>query len=254
MPNCPSIDPLVTPYIDGELGSAERQTIEGHLGACPSCWSRVHAERAVRDLLRHRKPLLHHDSAPGELRARCAALSVQVPAGGSPALRLWGRARLAPFALAAGLVLLVGGAFLVRITVTSPRVMAAELTADHIKCFAMNAVLRAQQSPASVESSMAAGFNWNVHLPDVSHEGLELVGSRPCLYGGGKVAHLMYKHNGQPVSLFMLPDTAKAEQLVEVFGHEAAIWSVGDRTFVLIAREARSEVQRMAAFVHAAMK
>jgi anti-sigma factor RsiW len=254
MPNCPSIDPLVTPYIDGELGSAERQTIEGHLGACPSCWSRVHAERAVRDLLQHRKPLLHHDSAPGELRARCAALSMQVPAAGTPALGLWWRARLVPFALAAGLVLLVGGAFLFRITVTSPRVMVAELTADHIKCFAMNAVLRAQQSPASVESSMAAGFNWNVHLPDVSQQGLELVGSRPCLYGGGKVAHLMYKHNGQPVSLFMLPDTAKAEQLVEVFGHEAAIWSVGNRTFVLIAREARSEVQRMAAFVHAAMK
>jgi anti-sigma factor RsiW len=254
MPNCSSIDPLVTPYIDGELGSAERQTIEGHLGACPSCWSRVHAERAVRDLLQHRKPLLHHDSAPGELRARCAALSVQVRAAGTPALHHWWRARLGPFALAAGLVLLVGGAFLFRITVASPRVIAAELTADHIKCFAMNAVLRAQQSPASVESSMAAGFNWNVHLPDVSQQGLELVGSRPCLYGGGKVAHLMYKHNGQPVSLFMLPDTAKAEQLVEVFGHEAAIWSVGNRTFVLIAREARSEVQRMAAFVHAAMK
>jgi anti-sigma factor RsiW len=254
MPNCSSIDPLVTPYIDGELGSAERQTIEGHLGACPSCWSRVHAERAVRDLLQHRKPLLHHDSAPGELRARCAALGGRVPAAVTPALGLRWRARLAPLALAAVLVLLVGGAFLVRITVTSPRVMAAELTADHVKCFAMNAVLRAQQSPASVESSMAAGFNWNVHLPDVSQEGLELVGSRPCLYGGGKVAHLMYKHNGQPVSLFMLPDTAKAEQLVEVFGHEAAIWSVGNRTFVLIAREARSEVQRMAAFVHAAMK
>jgi hypothetical protein len=51
----------------------------------------------------------------------------------------------------------------------------------------------------------------------------------------------------------MLPRTQRSEQLVEVLGHEAAIWSVGDRTFVLIAREARSEVERMAAFVHAAL-
>ena len=28
--------------------------------------------------------------------------------------------------------------------------------------------------------------------------GLELVGARPCLYGEGKVAHIMYRHNGRP--------------------------------------------------------
>jgi anti-sigma factor RsiW len=255
MPDCSSIDPLVTPYVDGELAAAERQTIEQHLGACPPCRSRVDAERTVRALLQHRKPLLHDDCAPGELRARCTALSGGVPPAVAAAVGPRWRARRGPLALAALLVLVVGGAFLSRVTATSPRLMAAELTADHVKCFAMNAVLRAHQSPAAVESSMAAGFNWNVHLPDAStHEGLELVGSRPCLYGQGKVAHIMYKHNGRPVSLFMLPGTARAEQLLQIFGHEAAIWSVADRTFVLIAREERSEVQRMAAFIHAGMK
>ena len=37
-------------------------------------------------------------------------------------------------------------------------------------------------------------------------------------------------------------------------GHQAAIWSVGDRTFVLIAREPRDEVERMTSFVHAALR
>jgi len=60
----------------------------------------------------------------------------------------------------------------------------------------------------------------------------------------------MYRHNGRPVSLFMLPHTSKSDQLIDVLGHEAAIWSVGDRTFVLVAREARSEVERLASFVH----
>jgi hypothetical protein len=157
--------------------------------------------------------------------------------------------------MAAALILLVAGAFVYRATGSSSRLMAAELAADHVKCFAMNAVLRTQHSATAVESALASGFNWNVHLPDhAEREGLELVGSRPCLYGQGQVAHIMYRHNGRPVSLFMLPRTRRADQLVNVLGHEAAIWSVGDRTFVLVAREARSEVERMAAFVHAAIR
>ncbi len=165
------------------------------------------------------------------------------------------RARLAPLALAATLVLIVGGAFVIQLTPRSSRLMVAELTADHVKCFAMNAVLRTHQATEAVESSLASGFSWDVRLPESPERaGLELVGSRPCLYGEGTVAHIMYRHNGRPVSLFMLPRTKRSEQLVQVFGHEAAIWSAGDRTFVLIAREARSEVERMAAFVHAALR
>ena len=80
-----------------------------------------------------------------------------------------------------------------------------------------------------------------MHLPDdPARAGLELVGSRPCLYGEGEIAHIMYRHEGRPVSLFMLPRTARTEELVEVLGHEAAIWCVGDRTFVLVAREPRA--------------
>jgi anti-sigma factor RsiW len=93
-----------------------------------------------------------------------------------------------------------------------------------------------------------------VHLPeDASTAGLELVGARPCLYGEGRVAHIMYRHEGHPVSLFMLPQTERAQALVEVFGHEAVIWCANKRTFVLVAREPRRDVERMAAFVQAAL-
>jgi anti-sigma factor RsiW len=88
----------------------------------------------------------------------------------------------------------------------------------------------------------------------LEHAGLELVGSRPCLYGQGKVAHLMYRHEGRPVSIFMLPNSMRPDQVVEVMGHEAVIWSIGGRTFVLIAREPRAEVERMASIVQAALR
>jgi len=64
----------------------------------------------------------------------------------------------------------------------------------------------------------------------------------------------MYRHNGRPVSVFMLPKTTRPEEIVEVMGHEAAIWSAGDRTFVLIAREPPAEVARMVSFVQASLQ
>jgi hypothetical protein len=68
------------------------------------------------------------------------------------------------------------------------------------------------------------------------------------------MAHIMYRHNGNPVSISMLPASARHAALVEVMGHQAAVWSAGNRTFVLIAREPRAEVERMTSFVHAALR
>jgi anti-sigma factor RsiW len=235
----------------------------------------------VHRLVAARRDVLTEVRAPDALRAKCAVLvrnlalkgdvsttPLEAPAKSGPGpmfppaartsrlqpVPTW-RARLYPMALAAMLVLLVGAAFLYRLTESSTRVMAAELTADHMKCFMINTVLGTSHPAAAVESSMATSFGWNARLPDHTAEiGLELVGSRPCLYGEGRVAHIMYRHNGKPVSVFMLPKKRRPEELLHVMGHEAAIWSDGDRTFVVIAREPRSEVERIAEFVHASLK
>ena len=125
MPDCQSIDPLVTPYVDGELDSANRERLEHHLRACPPCYSRVQAERAVRNLLQQRQPLFRGECAPAVLRARCAAYRPVASLSGATATA-W-RRRAAPFAAAAALVLVVGGAFLYQATARSSRVLAAEL-------------------------------------------------------------------------------------------------------------------------------
>ncbi len=260
MPDCSSIDSLVTPYVDGDLTGASRDALEHHLRACPPCYSRVAAERAVRDLLHARQASFKGECAPAVLRATCLGYGAQ---GGTSKTTAFGpvsaaadarwRRRATPLAAAAALVLVVGGAFLYQATDNSSRVMAAELAADHVKCFMVNAVLGTHQSAATVEQSMASGFGWGLHLPaGTEQEGLELVGARPCLYHKGQVAHIMYRHNGEPVSLYMLPKTVHPEQIVEALGHECAIWSGADRTFVLVARETRGEVERLAAFAHAA--
>ena len=264
MLTCQTFDPLITPYIDGEIGDADRRAVDQHLRSCQSCYSRVAAERAVHDLVRARSGTLASARAPESLRKACSAIvtNYESPADRhqTPGTRrpVFGTARwrpatvshLAPYALAASLVLFVGGAFVYQATGRSDRVMAAELAADHVRCFAMNAVLGTHHGAAAVESSIADSFGWRIHFPeDRAVEQLEVVDGRPCLYAKGKIAHIMYRHQGRPVSLFMLPDTARARDLVEVLGHEAAIWCDGNRTFVLVARESKPEVQRLAAFV-----
>jgi len=268
MPSCKQHEPFFTPYVDGELDAERRAAVDAHVRVCPPCHSRVEAERAVRELLRTHQPALRQECAPDVLRARCAAAGAErPPAGGLASPRAGaGRAigasrrfvaRATPFAIAASLVVVVGGAFVYQLTDRSSRVMAAELTADHIKCFGViNRVLGTHDTPpAVVESSLASGFGWPVHLPERPDRlGLELVGARPCLYGQGRIAHIMYRRNGEPVSVFMLPRSERREEVVDVMGHEAAIWSAGDRTFVLIARAPRAEVEQLASFVHASLR
>jgi len=252
MADCRKLDPLVTPYVDGELDARERADVDSHLRVCPPCHSRVTAEQAVRDLLHARKHALELECASAALRAKCAGHKgiVRANKGYDPF------SRVRALALAAALVLVVGGAFLYEATDRSSRVMAAELVADHVKCFAANRVLgTTTQSAGLVEQSLASSFGWHVRLPPSPQEiGLELIGARPCLYGEGRMAHLMYRHNGQPVSVFMLPNASRQEALVSVLGHECAIWSEGDRTFVVVARERREDMAHVASFVRASLR
>lgn len=271
MSECTSIEPLVTPYVDGELSGPDRARVDDHVRRCAPCYSRIAAEGAVRDLVRERRSALTMEHASASLRLACSGLAGRSDprTAGSPAAaqdveqsgysggRSWlpSWRSLAPIALAASLVLLVAGAFLYQATLHSSRVLAAELTADHLKCFTANSILGTHDAPAAVESSMLSAFGWQLHLPrELDASGYELVGARRCLYGEGKIAHLMYRDEGRPVSIFMLPSSIRAEELVEVLGHEAAIWSSGDRTFVLVTRGSRAEVEKMATFVKAALQ
>ena len=128
--------------------------------------------------------------------------------------------------------------------------MAAELAADHVKCFLLQDLIGTKQPAGPVEYALASKFGWSAHLPErPDRAALELVGERTCLYGQGRVAHIMYRHEGRPVSLFMLPNVTRKDEVLDTLGHGAAVWSVGSRTFVLIGREPKVDFERMARFV-----
>src|SRR5919199_1090699 len=127
MRNCNSIDPLVTPFVDGELTGADRDAVVEHTRVCAPCHSRIAAERAVRDLIRSRREALARDAAPAALRDKCREAAARAETRGASRLQRaaawfrpahaqpW-RVRLAPYALAASLVVIVAGAFIYQLT------------------------------------------------------------------------------------------------------------------------------------------
>lgn len=246
METCRSIDGLVTAYVDGEGTPAERAAVGAHLAACPPCRQLAAVEDAARRVVRAHADTLRGE-APAALRARCFALRSAQPERMTIS-SLWRRPMVSLFATAA-LVLALGGLLVYSLTAGSSTMLATQLAIDHMKCFA----LFPGAGPVDVraaEAGLQQRYGWQIRLPEgAGTSGVQLVGARRCFYGRGSLAHLMYRVDGRPVSLFMLPGTVRPSAVVSALGHEAVIWSAEGATFVLLGREPRVELQRIAVYL-----
>ncbi|MGZ3480640.1 MAG: anti-sigma factor family protein, partial [Myxococcaceae bacterium] len=65
---CPDLDPLIYPYLDGELDEAERGHIEAHVSSCGACRTRLSREAAFQGALRRSVHLRTRAPAPEALR------------------------------------------------------------------------------------------------------------------------------------------------------------------------------------------
>lgn len=66
--------------------------------------------------------------------------------------------------------------------------------------------------------------------------GLALVAVRRRLYGDGFAAHLLYRLDGEPVSLFVMPGIERPADELRVLGHEELVWNDGAKTYMLVSR------------------
>ena len=64
---------------------------------------------------------------------------------------------------------------------------------------------------------LADDYGWDVHVPPSSPpDGVQLIGARRCLYADGRIPHVMYRVNGQDVSLFVLEGVTRPDADVTV--------------------------------------
>jgi anti-sigma factor RsiW len=243
MLRCEEARRLLTPYVDDEVAAAERQALEQHLGACPPCSSRAAAERTARRVMLLRGRTLS-PRAPDALRRRCASLAPG-PRRAS-AWPGWRRLSLASGSLAVVVLAAVIG---IGVATASPSLLAAELTLDHLKCFALFEPRDAAPDPGVVASRLAAAYGWRLAIPgSLAREQLTLMGARRCFSTDGTVAHVLYRHAGRPLSFFVMPGRAREAARVAMAGHVARIWSRGETTYVLLGSTSDPGLDSVAAY------
>jgi anti-sigma factor RsiW len=238
MSECRRVSERLAAYVDGLLPVSDRDSVDRHLSVCSECRRQAEDERTGQRILHERRAQLLVEPLPPGLRARCesVALAGRRPA---PSLALVGRWwRMRPVAVLAAIVVMVftASAFLSLMTQRSNALLAAQLTADHSRCFKLFAPRDGVSLNASdVERMLSEQHGWNVRVPPSSPAvGLELVGARRCMYGETAIPHVMYRARGQEMSLFVLAgETRKAADLVAL-DHRSSLWARDGTTFVLI--------------------
>ena len=245
MNECRRICEQLVAYADGTLSPAERAEITRHLEKCPPCRTVAGRECGARDVLRACAERLRTEPVPPGLRTRCHALSC----ASDRDRPIWLR-RLVPLTLVATLIVFTGSLFSF-VTRHSDALLAAQLTADHLKCFdlfrpADGATLDAAQA----ERMLVDRYGWDIHVPPSSKpDALQLVTARRCLYVDGRIPHLMYRVNGQDVSLFVLQGERRQAAELTTLGYHARIWSRGGNTFVLVSPAAEEQVASAVEYV-----
>ena len=236
MDDCRRTEERLTPYVDEALPPGERNDVERHLNRCPPCRQSAVEEQGGRTVVRECADRLRQSPLPPGLRSRCEALARDHR---RPRTSLFS-SRLLQVALVATVLVLTGLAVLSVVTPQSGTVLAAQLTADHVKCFKF--APDTDVEAGHVERELESKYGWDMHVPASSPEnGVRLLGGARCLYADGTMPHIMYRAAGAaPVSLFRLEGVTRDAADVTTMGHRCRIWSRGGNTYALVTPESES--------------
>jgi hypothetical protein len=252
-PDCRDIEQNLAAYVDGECAAAERSTVDAHLNACARCRMRVIAERAAHELVQARRDSLRV-CAPDRLRQRCAGHRTtgrRLAKGAAP--RPWLSLSVAATMVFAAVVVLFFG------WGSSAETYAAQLAADHIKCFQFPPHPMVRDATA-IGRAWEAAHGWPLKLAvDNEDEQLHFVGLRRCGSTKGRVAHLLYRWREEPLSVYVLNrtldtapharDQGETYPSIVKLGERAVIWSERGRTYAIVARRSPQELEQIARLV-----
>ena len=261
---CHQCEPILASYVDGVAPAGDRERIEKHIEACACCRDWLARERVAHEALRARRSGLR-TCASEHLKARCAAHAARKAApAAAPVTRFSPAARRpslirrwAPMSLAAALVLAVAALFGLRLS-SPAQALALQTTVDHAKCSRFH-LPEGAADPVTTAQQWQARFGWPLRLPTSVSDpsapaGPTLRTVRRCAVTDGRVEHLIYSYQGEPLSVYVLPKRTLVDeaQFVRRFQHETVMWSQGDRTYIIVTSGPRENLTSMIAYVKTA--
>jgi anti-sigma factor RsiW len=246
MSDCRKTVEQLAPYADGLLPVEARAQMEAHFGECPPCRLAATQEQAGRAVLKARAAHLQEIPLPPGLRTRCESV---VRAHRAAPQSIW-YSRLAAAITIALLVLATAAIIFGLATRRSDVLLARQLTIDHVKCFRFFADPGAGMDAAAVERSLRDDYGWRVRVPPSSSSArLSLIGARRCLYAAGSIPHMLYRADGENLSLFVLEGEGGRAADIATLGHRSRIWSEGNTTYVLVSAQANANLNRTSEYM-----
>jgi hypothetical protein len=101
-----------------------------------------------------------------------------------------------------------------------------------------------------VQHRLAERYGFHARVPpSAPNERLRLVGARRCLTAEGTNAHILYRVDGRPLSLYLVPDDSRAAATLDVLGRDAVVWSGDNGTYVLVGEHGRGDAERVASYM-----
>lgn len=249
---CRATRDRLTPFVDGALAATEQALVERHLAACPPCRAAEQLERGGRALLQSRAGQMRQaqmrqgEMLPPGLRTRCEALARE--ATSTPGVPAW-RGRVVPMALAVVLMVFTASAFISLMTHRSDGLLAAQLSRDHKWCFQRFAG-SVSADAGEMERMFEDRYGWRVRVPPSSPAaGVQLIGAKRCVYDGRGVPHLLYRVNGEELSLYVIDGERRPNADLVADGRRSRVWSHDDTTFVLVSPTGAGEMTMAAGYL-----
>ena len=186
---------LLDAYLDGELDAATSASIASHVESCTECRARLESRRALLGSLRAADVL---EQVPADLEARIEAqISRRSPARYQASR--W------PAALAAGLMLAIGGFFLGRSLPGSPG-FTDELVTAHIRAtLGLHDVDVASSDHHTVKPWLSAQVPFSPPVPEIVGHNDVLLGGRVDFVHHTRMAAVVYRHGQHAVNVFVWP-------------------------------------------------
>ena len=225
---CDEAKPVLDAYLDGELETADAARVAEHLETCAACRRHLDEREALSRLL---QGLPYHD-APARL---------VTTVGGTRASVNWRRQMRSWGAVAAAVVVLVGGAFglqtwqAARATTT----LAEAIVARHVDVLASQRLIDVPSSDQhTVKPWFQGKLDFSPPVPDLARAGFALAGGRVDRVDGRTAAALVYRRRLHVINVFIWPaaDRTRARDARTIRGfHERhwtrdgmSIWAVSD--------------------------
>jgi len=241
--NCHEAEPLLHPYIDGELDAATAVGVERHIEECGACG------RYFREIEELRREI----RAAGLEFSPRPALARRVAAAGRASAQSaqWWRRPFAWTAVAAALAALL---VMLVLPTRGPRVGRSEqeIVDAHVRSLIGSHLLDVPSSDHhTVKPWFQGKLNFSPDVPDLAAQGFVLVGGRLDVMDGAPVAAIVYRRRDHVINVFVSPG-AGADTRLSVGasqGYNLVYWNQGGLRYRTISDLNSAELRAFAELV-----